>query len=299
MQYPGYLLNPGDLFQVDPERVLYATGAPKDKTERREGRLAKKAASSARQNEAEASEEASSEKSEDESTSEAAAKEDKDPKETLKSLLSQAKTIMSRDKGVLPSKKKQELRGFQKVVRSVLSKSASSTVLTENLESQFAELVGLLKARKAEKLDGKGSKRSTETTQDVESSSKSSQGAAATEGVSDELKEAFQKATQDPDSLDAKTVSELSEEEFDVLKRALEQMRDNPIDNTKPYATPWRPRDYMGAFAFIPRYLEVNHNICAAVYLRHPVARPGVAEVPSPFSEPISTAAFAWYLRRR
>lgn len=299
MQYPGYLLNPGDLFQVDPERVLYATGAPKDKTERREGRLAKKAAASARQSEAEAPEEAGPEKSEEESTTEVGAKEDKDPKDTLKTLLSQAKTIMSRDKSVLPSKKKQELRGFQKAVRSVLSKSASSTVLTENLESQFAELVGLLKARKAETPDEKAPKRSTETTKDTESSSKSSQGVAAAEGISDELKEAFQKATQDPDSLDEKTVSELSDEEFEVLKRALEQMRDNPIDNTKPYATPWRPRDYMSAFAFIPRYLEVNHNICAAVYLRHPVARPGVAEVPSPFSEPISTAAFAWYLRRR
>ena len=44
MKYPGYLLNPGDLFQVDPERVLYATGAPKDRVERREGRLARRAA---------------------------------------------------------------------------------------------------------------------------------------------------------------------------------------------------------------------------------------------------------------
>lgn len=31
----------------------------------------------------------------------------------------------------------------------------------------------------------------------------------------------------------------------------------NPIDVTKPYATPWRPRDYLPPFAFIPRYLEV------------------------------------------
>ena len=29
MQYPGYLLNPGDMFQVDPDRVLFATGARK------------------------------------------------------------------------------------------------------------------------------------------------------------------------------------------------------------------------------------------------------------------------------
>lgn len=32
----------------------------------------------------------------------------------------------------------------------------------------------------------------------------------------------------------------------------------NPIDVTKPYATPWRPRDYLPPFAFIPRYLEAR-----------------------------------------
>ena len=111
------------------------------------------------------------------------------------------------------------------------------------------------------------------------------------------MTEAFQQAAENPE--EEVDTSELNDEEVDTLKRALTQMRDNPIDSTKPYATPWRPRDYMGAFAFIPRYLEVNQNICAAVYLRHPVARPGFSEVPSPFSESINTAAFAWYLRRR
>lgn len=62
---------------------------------------------------------------------------------------------------------------------------------------------------------------------------------------------------------------------------------------------PWRPRPYMSAFAFIPRYLEVNQNVCSAVYLRHPVARPGLAEVPTPFSEGVNQLAFNWYLRRR
>src|SRR5579862_824014 len=39
MIYPGYMLNPGDMFQVEPERVLFATGAPKSKPQRRAGRL--------------------------------------------------------------------------------------------------------------------------------------------------------------------------------------------------------------------------------------------------------------------
>jgi hypothetical protein len=304
MKYPGYLLNPGDLFQVDPERVMYATGAPKDRTERREGRLAKKAAREAEgegSQEGEAAEE-TKEKTEEKSAAEEDAKEDKDPRETLKTLLSQAKTIMSREKDVLPAKKKQELRGFQRAVRSVMSKSASSAVLTDSLESQFSELISILKVKKAQKADEKNVKKEGDAKQASSSpttESESTKAAASSESVSDQLKEAFQKATKDPESLDEETVSELSDEELDVLKRALEQMRDNPIDSSKPYATPWRPREYMSAFAFIPRYLEVNHNVCAAVYLRHPVARPGVSEVPTPFGESVGTAAFTWYLRRR
>jgi len=71
-----------------------------------------------------------------------------------------------------------------------------------------------------------------------------------------------------------------------------------PVDESKPYLTPWRPRPFIGAFAFIPRYLEVNQNICAAVYLRHPVARPGMGEVPTPFPPSIGQLAYNWYLRR-
>jgi hypothetical protein len=84
-----------------------------------------------------------------------------------------------------------------------------------------------------------------------------------------------------------------------LLAEALERIRENPYDPEKPYATPWRPRDYMSAFAFIPRYLEVNQNICSAVYLRHPVARPGLAEVPTPYGAETMALGFNWYLRRR
>ncbi|EED15039.1 30S ribosomal subunit S4, putative [Talaromyces stipitatus ATCC 10500] len=288
MQFPGYLLNPGDLFQVEPERVMYATGAPKNKIERRETRLAKKEAWKKDETENENAEESNTETKTEEP------KKVDDPKETLKRLLAQAKTIMSREKDVLPVKKKQELRGFQKVVRSVLSKSATSTILADNLESQFSELLGLLKAKKAESPRENRNKKDTAAIREEAESTAVEDSSSGS--ISQELKDAFKQATEDPSNLD---VSELTEDEFETLKQAIAQMHDNPIDTSKPYATPWRPRDFMNAFAFIPRYLEVNHKICAAVYLRHPVARPGFSEVPSPFGENIQTPAFAWYLRRR
>ena len=289
MRHPSYLLNPGDLFQVDPDRVMYAAGAPKNKFERREARQQLKEKEN---EEGEEKEEAEGEAKE--ATSKPAA-DTKPPKEsvkdTLKGLLSQAKTVMSTDKGVLPAKRKQELRGFQKAVRRVLSRSETSSVLTDSLESQFSELTLLLKAKRAEEKPAEGKKDSKQQPSTTESAAELEEPAEA----GDKLSEAFQQAAEGGE-VDA---SELSAEEFDTLKRALTQMRDNPIDHSKPYATPWRPRDYMAPFAFIPRYLEVNQNICAAVYLRHPVARPGSAEVPTPFGESISTPAYGWYLKRR
>ncbi|KAF9893572.1 mitochondrial 37S ribosomal protein nam9 [Aspergillus nanangensis] len=297
MRYPGYLLNPGDLFQVEPERVMFATGAPKDKFERREGRVARRKASETTA-EAEAAEEgavAAEETKESEVEGKEAEQEAENPREALKTLLAQAKSIMAGNKDAMSAKRKQELRGFQKAVKRVLSRSESSTVLTDSLESQFSELTLLLKAKRTEKKNDKGSKK--EQKQSAAQTSESSSATASESQPGEKLTEAFRQAAENPE--EEVDTSELTDDEFDVLKRALVQMRDNPIDSSKPYATPWRPRDYMSAFALIPRYLEVNQNICAAVYLRHPVARPGFSEVPTPFGESVGTSAFAWYLKRR
>lgn len=284
MRHPSYLLNPGDLFQVDPERVMFATGAPKTKFERRESRLLKQKEEKSEEAEGE------SEEAKPEATEEAKDDKKENLRDTLKALMSQAKTIMSTDKDVLPAKRKQELRGFQKAVRRVLSRSETSTVLTDSLEAQFSELTLLLKAKRSEKKPQEAKKEKSQSEKEETTAA-----VAEESEVGDKLSQAFQTAAEGGE-VDA---SELTDEEFEVLKRALTQMRDNPIDNSKPYATPWRPRDYMSAFAFIPRYLEVNQNICAAVYLRHPVARPGAAEVPTPFNELINTPAYGWYLKRR
>lgn len=305
MRYPGYLLNPGDMFQVDPERVMFATGAPKSKTERRETRLERRkgeskgedaeakaegAEESAEKGAEEGAAEGEGEKESAEVKAAEAKEEELDTRETLKRLMTQAKSVMSSDKSDLPAKRKQELRGFQKAVRRVLSRSESSNILTGNLETQFSELLTLLKTKPAAKPSKDKASRAATETEAADPETEDAQ-------PGEKLTEAFQKAAEN--RTEEVDTSELSDDEVDTLKRALVQMRDNPIDSSKPYATPWRPRDYMSAFAFIPRYLEVNQNICAAVYLRHPVARPGFSEVPSPFSEGINTAAFTWYLRRR
>ncbi|BFZ57309.1 hypothetical protein PYCC9005_004360 [Savitreella phatthalungensis] len=59
----------------------------------------------------------------------------------------------------------------------------------------------------------------------------------------------------------------------------------------------FRPKPYASAFAFVPQYLEVSFETCACVYLRHPVARPGQTEVPSPFPTPMHALAYSFYQR--
>lgn len=100
------------------------------------------------------------------------------------------------------------------------------------------------------------------------------------------------------DYLETVGYDHLSKKELRELSRKMKADAGNPVDETKPYATPWRPRPFMKPFAFIPRYLEVNHNICAAIYMRHPVVRKGSAEVPTPFGFVTNQLAHNWYVER-
>ncbi|KAI9683397.1 MAG: mitochondrial 37S ribosomal protein nam9 [Trizodia sp. TS-e1964] len=249
MIYPGYLLNPGDMFQVEPERVLFATGARKNSAERRAGRRGERASNSVESSQTDMNAK-DAEPPQPLKSVTLPTRPDEDPKKSLLNLMNQAKSIIEVSKENLPAKRKQQLRAFSRSVQRALSRHSLSS--SSSIETQISTLTSLL------------------------------------EPSSLQAAEVKPKAPRSRPSAD--TVA---------LRKALEEMRDNPIDSRKPYATPWRPREYMSAFAFIPRYLEVNHRICSAVYIRHPVARPGLAEVPSPFHTETNQLAFNWYLRRR
>lgn len=270
MRYPGYLLNPGDMFQVEPSRVMFATGALKEP---------KKAAAKTEEGEEETNEAATPEEEPAEAEEEDDVNIDRNPKDLLKDLLSQSKSILAHERKQIGAKKKQDLRAFTKAVKRMLSRSGNSTILTDSLEAQFQELRNQLKIQKQQR-KGKGTTSQASSSPDAP------------------LAEAQNEEEASDEDLDSDS-NYVSDSDLRQLQLAFESSSENPVDQSKPYATPWRPRDYMSAFAFIPRYLEVNQNICAAVYLRHPVVRPGLAEVPTPFGVDINGAAFTWYLRRR
>jgi ribosomal protein S4 len=268
MRYPGYFLNPGDMFQVLPKRVMYALGQPKPIVDKADGEEAEEVQDEAEEAEAEVQ----AEEAEPEIDLE------RDPKAVLKDLMSQAKNILADDKDI-GGKRKQDLRAFSKAVRKMLSRSGLETVMTDSLEAQFQEIQNQLRIR----TESKDPRKSSTPSQNASSRS--------------------QPSSQPPPSNLPEGTNFLSATDLDIFYSALRaiQLSDTTTSSPtqKPYAVPWMPRDFLSAFAFIPRYLEVNQNICAAVYVRHPVARPGLAEVPTPFPEEINANAFAWYLRRR
>ncbi|PNS16878.1 37S ribosomal protein S4-like, mitochondrial [Sphaceloma murrayae] len=288
MRHPGYLLNPGDMFQVEPEKVMYATGARKyskdspESTQARRSGDEKESKTTAGDEEDGGDEDA--EKTIDENDQEELDTEEvepeavEDPKKALRKLMTDAKGILAnpKEKAKLSGKQKQAMRAFSRQVRTTMSKirgdevdgaSASDTV--EALQETLERLLGGESAAPKD-----------------DAAAEASDAAPAEAG--DEQAETGESRIYP--HRDARLIREALD---------LAQQNEGPADANKPYATPWQPREYMSAFAFIPRYLEVNHKICSAVYLRHPVARPGLAEVPSPYGEGVYQLAHNWYLRRR
>ncbi|KAG8627032.1 hypothetical protein KVT40_004515 [Elsinoe batatas] len=299
MRHPGYLLNPGDMFQVEPERVLYATGARKfdksspDTSQGRdmsgeEGKSSRWRDEGRELDEDEGLDEDLEEALETEGTQEgpgqgeslelAEAEIPADPKKALRDLLSEAKEILAdpKEKAKMSGKQKQAMRAFSRQVKSTMSKIRGDTLAGapagETVEDLQATLEKLL-----------GGEASTTT--------------SASETSEDKTEENTGKEDEEDGRI-------YPHRDARLLRQALDLASENEgamgsIDASKPYATPWQPREFMSAFAFVPRYLEVNHKICSAVYLRHPVARPGLAEVPSPYNEEVYELAHNWYLRRR
>jgi len=73
------------------------------------------------------------------------------------------------------------------------------------------------------------------------------------------------------------------------------------LDSNGEPLTPFNLPDYASPFIFIPAYIEVSFQTCSAVYVRHPTARPGYSEIPTPYDADgeIVRLAWEWYVRVR
>jgi hypothetical protein len=88
----------------------------------------------------------------------------------------------------------------------------------------------------------------------------------------------------------------LPEKEYEDVNGYLKLKDPDPNKDT-PF---WLPL-YASPNLFIPAYLEVAFSTCSAVYVRHPTARPGYSEIPTPYDADGSVVRYAWewYVKRR
>ena len=109
----------------------------------------------------------------------------------------------------------------------------------------------------------------------------------------------------------------IEDEVADTAKTEAEQTTESPLESTTasqsktvpksnaksngepltpfylpPYASPW---------LFIPAYIEPSFATCSVVYVRHPTARPGYSEIPTPYDADGTLIRYAWewYMQRR
>ncbi|KAF8901145.1 hypothetical protein CPB84DRAFT_1777805 [Gymnopilus junonius] len=66
-------------------------------------------------------------------------------------------------------------------------------------------------------------------------------------------------------------------------------------------ASPFHLPQYASPWLFIPAYIEVSFKTCSAIYVRHPTARPGYSEIPTPYDADGAVIRYAWewYVHRR
>lgn len=71
--------------------------------------------------------------------------------------------------------------------------------------------------------------------------------------------------------------------------------------NPKSSLTPFDLPPFASPFIFIPAYAEVSFPTCSAIYVRHPTARPGYSEIPTPYDADgeVIRLAWEWYSKMR
>lgn len=67
-----------------------------------------------------------------------------------------------------------------------------------------------------------------------------------------------------------------------------------PKEKKQVPGLPFELPDYSAPFLFIPAYLEVSFPTCSAIYVRHPTARPGVSEIPTPYDADGEVMRLGW-----
>jgi hypothetical protein len=80
--------------------------------------------------------------------------------------------------------------------------------------------------------------------------------------------------------------------EESVLEESSRAQGTSPVKDNS--LTPFNLPAYASPFIFVPAYLEVSFATCSVVYVRHPTARPGYSEIPTPYDADGEVVRLAW-----
>jgi hypothetical protein len=135
--------------------------------------------------------------------------------------------------------------------------------------------------------------------------------AETAEAESTEAAEATAEATEATEAESAEAAAEASaEEQAAAAEAALDAERKAANADRKAAAasgpfsdsvagTHFTLPDYASPHLFVPAYILPSFLTCSAVYVRHPTARPGYSEIPSPYDAggTINSLTWEWYQR--
>ncbi|KAJ8582485.1 alpha-L RNA-binding motif-containing protein [Rhizopogon salebrosus TDB-379] len=98
--------------------------------------------------------------------------------------------------------------------------------------------------------------------------------------------------------------SSKAESDTDSKPESSDPSQSSPFTKTASQGsslTPFNLPQYASPFIFIPAYAEVSFPTCSAIYVRHPTARPGYSEIPTPYDADgeVIRLAWEWYSKVR
>jgi len=130
----------------------------------------------------------------------------------------------------------------------------------------------------------------------AESASEAS--AQATEGEASEVSASTSTSTTDAGSNTAETAASASlpTEDKATSAKSSKTSKSKKAAKVKKEVPglPFDLPDYSAPFLFIPAYLEVSFPTCSAIYVRHPTARPGYSEIPTPYDADGEVMRLGW-----
>lgn len=302
---PGYILHPGDMFSVEPSRVLYALGRPKPSLSdavaltNRSIRKFNHYLSECRANPEKMWSLREKRRRRHHVYSERFSKKSgRRAEATVKGLKEEMNTEMDRVKplsvlsGVLQDANPS---GIAKTIHNLVQGAfPEEQSLSNHAEKYYAHDMPLPHRSDVRKLvDQLVKERQHEIREDFQR----------------RIVESSQGPTYDPKWVERlpepipEVKSDLSSEELSDVKVPLPYSPTGKLyglsEPQKPWFTPWSPRQFLAPMAILPHHIEVDHETCHAVYLRDPVGRPGHSEVISPFSNDMHERAYLWYVFRR